>query len=111
MYPVVYNLWQLIKCHHPAGAHFIVSIKAAVMFWKWIILILVLASTASGQSATNPVAQLDTLRAEGYAALYNLDYEGARRRFQKMVDLAPEHPAGAQSMAASLWVEQLNESW
>ncbi len=56
-------------------------------------------------------AQLDTLRAEGYEALYNLDYEGARRRFQKMVELAPDHPAGAQSMAASLWVQQLNESW
>ena len=56
-------------------------------------------------------AQLDTLRAEGYEALYNLDYEGARRRFQKMVELAPEDPAGAQCVATSLWLQQLNESY
>ena len=81
------------------------------MFWTRILLILVLVTTAVGQSTTSPVAQLDTLRAEGYEALYNLDYEGARRRFQKMIELAPDHPAGPQSMAASLWVQQLNESW
>lgn len=79
------------------------------MFWSRVLLILVVVSTAVGQ--TSPTALLDTLRAEGYEALYNLDYEGARRRFQKMIELAPDHPAGAQSMAASLWIEQINESW
>jgi len=55
--------------------------------------------------------QLDVLRAEGYDALYNLDYQGARKRFQKMIDLAPDHPAGAQCFASSLWLQQLNEAW
>ncbi|HEY0724543.1 MAG TPA: hypothetical protein VGD41_11245, partial [Pyrinomonadaceae bacterium] len=55
--------------------------------------------------------QRDALRAEGYDALYNLDYEGARRRFQKMVELAPEDPAGAHCLATSLWLQQLNESY
>ena len=55
--------------------------------------------------------QLDTLRAEGYDALYNLDYEGARKRFQKMIELAPDHPAGAQCFASSLWLQQLNQEW
>ena len=62
-------------------------------------------------SAQDQRKQLDTLRAEGYDALYNLDYEGARRRFQKMIDLAPDHPAGAQCFASSLWLQQLNEAW
>ena len=58
------------------------------------------------------VAQdLNTLRAEGYEALYNLDYEGARNHFKKMIELAPDNPVGPQSMAASLWIQQLNESW
>jgi tetratricopeptide (TPR) repeat protein len=56
-------------------------------------------------------ARLDALRAEGYEALYNLDYEGARRRFQKMIELAPDHPAGPQCFASSLWLQQLNEAW
>ena len=62
-------------------------------------------------SAQHKRAQLDTLRAEGYEALYNLDYEGARSRFQKMIDLAPDHPAGAQCYASSLWLQQLNQAW
>src|SRR5690349_18388839 len=56
-------------------------------------------------------ARLDTLRTQGYEALYNLDYAGARKRFREMLQIAPDHPAGAQCLAASLWVEQLNQSW
>jgi hypothetical protein len=54
--------------------------------------------------------QLDDLRKHGYEALYNLDYEEARRSFKEMVRLFPEHPAGPQCMAASLWLEELNRS-
>src|ERR1041384_8562907 len=61
--------------------------------------------------AQDQQARLDTLRAEGYEALYNLDYETARNRFQKMIELAPDSPAGPQCMASSLWVQQLNQSW
>jgi tetratricopeptide (TPR) repeat protein len=56
-------------------------------------------------------ARLDALRAQGYQSLYNLDYDAARRSFRQMIELAPDHPAGAQCMAASFWVQQLNESW
>src|SRR5689334_19298923 len=73
-------------------------------------LILLLLLISFGQTADTR-ARLDKLRAEGYDALYNLDYEGARKRFREMIQLAPDHPSGAQCMAASLWVEQLNESW
>ena len=71
-----------------------------------LALILLFALTASAQNA-----KLDALRAEGYEALYNLDYETARARFKKMIELAPDHPAGAQCYASSLWVQQLNEAW
>ena len=73
------------------------------------ILICILWSIAT--LAQDQQARFDTLRAEGYEALYNLDYETARARFQKMIDLAPDHPAGPQCMASSLWVQQLNQSW
>lgn len=77
---------------------------------KLIILILLLLPALSA-SAQDPQARLDTLRAEGYDALYNLDYTTARNRFQKMIDIAPDHPAGAQCYASSLWVQHLNEAW
>lgn len=74
-----------------------------------VSMLVVFASllTAYGQQQT----QLDKLRAEGYDALYNLDYEGARRRFLKMVELAPDNPSGAECLASSLWFQQLNESY
>ena len=72
------------------------------------LIILFSLITASAQEQR---ARLDALRAEGYEALYNLDYEGARSRFQKMIELAPDHPAGAQCLASSIWVQQLNEAW
>src|SRR2546422_741658 len=56
-------------------------------------------------------SELDSLRREGYEALYNLDYEGARRRFKEITQRFPDHPAGPQCMAASLWLQQLNQSW
>jgi len=75
------------------------------------IIVSILITFACVLTALSQQAQLDTLRAEGYAALYNLDYEGARRRFHKMVELAPEDPAGAQCLASSYWLQQLNESY
>ena len=71
--------------------------------------VLLLLFTLQTTAAQTP-PQFDTLRIEGYEALYNLDYESARKRFQKMIDMAPTHPAGAQCYASSLWLEQLNEA-
>jgi tetratricopeptide (TPR) repeat protein len=55
-------------------------------------------------------ARLDELRVAGFEALYNLDYEGARRQFKEIVRLFPDHPAGPQFLAATLWTQTLNES-
>ncbi|HYN85608.1 MAG TPA: hypothetical protein VER32_10155 [Pyrinomonadaceae bacterium] len=68
------------------------------------------ATTAPAASTGASMARFDTLRAEGYEALYNLDYEGARRRFKEIARLYPEHPAGPQFLAATLWLQTLNES-
>src|SRR5215216_7913395 len=78
---------------------------------KLIPLIVVLLLAAVPAPAQDQQARLDALRAEGNEALYNLDYETARTRFKKMMDLAPDHPAGAQCYASSLWVQQLNDTW
>ena len=75
------------------------------------IIVSILITFASVLTALAQQAQLDKLRGEGYEALYNLDYDGARRHFQKMVELAPEDPAGAQCLASSLWLQQLNQSY
>jgi hypothetical protein len=69
------------------------------------------SGNASMSAATTAEQKrFDSLRAEGFEALYSLDYEGARRRFKEMARLYPEHPAGAQFLATTLWVQTLNES-
>jgi hypothetical protein len=55
-------------------------------------------------------ARLEALRASGFEALFNLDYEKARQSFREIVQLFPAHPAGPQFLAASLWIETLYET-
>jgi tetratricopeptide (TPR) repeat protein len=54
--------------------------------------------------------RFDELRLQGYEALYSLDYEEARRLFKEMARLFPDHPAGPQCLAATLWLQELNRS-
>jgi tetratricopeptide (TPR) repeat protein len=73
------------------------------------------AAPAARPAETTPAApfdqkRFDELRAEGFEALYNLDYEGARRRFTEMTKVFPDHPAGYQFIAVGLWLKTLNES-
>lgn len=86
----------------------------AEMFCKILLLFLLLPAIALAQPTTKeppPTAHLDTLRAAGYDALYNLDYDGARRHFAEVARLFPDHPAGPQCIAATVWLQQLNQSW
>jgi hypothetical protein len=70
------------------------------------------AGGAVEKEAAAPFDQkrFDALRAEGFDALYNLDYEAARRRFREIATAFPSHPAGYELLAASLWLKTLNES-
>ncbi len=68
------------------------------------------APQAAAATAAFDRKRFDELRKEGFDALYNLDYEGARRRFQEMSKAFPDHPAGPQFLAAGLWLKTLNES-
>ncbi|HZI19870.1 MAG TPA: hypothetical protein VEY09_14895 [Pyrinomonadaceae bacterium] len=54
--------------------------------------------------------KFDEMRGAGFDALYNLDYEAARRQFREMTRVFPDHPAGYQFLAAGLWLRMLNES-
>src|SRR5918911_63381 len=81
-----------------------------------VLLLLIASSAATAQEALKiksvdaERARFDNLRKEGFEALYNLDYEGANRRFKELARLFPDHPAGPQFLAAALWMQTLNES-
>ncbi|MBA2340961.1 MAG: hypothetical protein H0V88_11235 [Pyrinomonadaceae bacterium] len=91
-----------------------VAMKKFILFF--IIVLSVLSSSTRGQGinaareseATS--ARLDELRREGFERLYNLEYEEARRSFKEIVRLYPQHPAGAQFLATSLWLQTLSDA-
>jgi hypothetical protein len=67
-------------------------------------------TTTKAQPIEVDKARFDELRAQGFEALYNLDYEGARQKFRELARLFPEHPAGPQFLAATLWTQTLYQS-
>ncbi len=71
--------------------------------------VVIPARTVAGSETVNR-ARFEELRGRGFDALYNLDYEAARREFKEIARVFPEHPAGPQFLAASLWIQTLNES-
>jgi len=84
------------------------------------IILLLAVFTISGAAFAQPSetaavglnhrTQLDDLRVQGYEALYSLDYDRANLVFKEMVRLFPDHPAGPESLAATLWLRELNRS-
>ncbi len=89
------------------------NVRRRIIFF---LIVLVAPSTSFGQPVEKvhpgevDRARLNDLRERGYEALYNLDYEGARRKFKEMAQLFPDHPVGPQCLAASLWLQELNRS-
>src|SRR5712664_1395516 len=82
-----------------------------------VISLIVLAAvpvvahqTNSAWLIDNDRAKLESLRAAGFEALFNLDYEAARKNFREIAESLPNHPAGPQFLAASLWIETLYQS-
>jgi len=55
-------------------------------------------------------AKFETLRAAGSEALFNLDYEAARKSFKEMAVSFPHYPAGPQFLADTLWAETLYQT-
>lgn len=66
------------------------------------------AAAAPGPWLTeNERAKFEKLRLAGSEALFNLDYDGARKNFKAMADEFPNYPAGPQFLADTLWTETL----
>jgi len=81
-------------------------------FLAFLFLSVMSVSTVAQQPVTpwlgeTERARFDHLRESGFQALYNLDYEKARRDFTEITQIAPQHPAGPQFLASTLWIETL----
>src|SRR5438067_12052292 len=80
------------------------------------ILCLVVPCAVLAQSTASPWlseaerAKFEQLRIVGSEALFNLDYEGARKNFKEIAVAFPNYPAGPQFLADTLWAETLYQS-
>src|SRR3989441_6725373 len=81
-----------------------------------ILCLLFAPGTALAQRTANPWltdterAKFETLRIAGSEALFNLDYETARKNFKEMAQAFPSYPAGPQFLADTLWAETLYQT-
>lgn len=50
---------------------------------------------------------LEPLRAKGFNALFNMDYNMARAHFEEMIKQDPNHPAGYSYLANAIWLGHL----
>lgn len=66
--------------------------------------------TATPWLTENERIKFETLRLTGSEALFNLDYETARKSFKEMARAFPNYPAGPQFLADSLWIETLYQT-
>jgi tetratricopeptide (TPR) repeat protein len=87
-----------------------------VLIYLAILFVLAVPSVALTQGAPAPWlseterAKFETLRITGSEALFNLDYETARKSFKEMAVAFPKYPAGPQFLADSLWIETLYQT-
>jgi tetratricopeptide (TPR) repeat protein len=87
-----------------------------VLVYLSVLFILAVPATTLSQSAPNPWltdaerAKFETLRLTGSEALFNLDYETARKSFKEMAEAFPNYPAGPQFLADGLWIETLYQT-
>src|SRR5215831_1398244 len=81
-----------------------------------ILLIVFAPHLSPAQAAPTPWltaperTKFETLRAAGSEALFNLDYDAARKSFKEMAVSFPSYPAGPQFLADTLWAETLYQT-
>jgi tetratricopeptide (TPR) repeat protein len=84
-----------------------------VLKYIGILFLLFAPVVGSAQSGSTPWliqterTKFETLRIAGSEALFNLDYDAARKNFKEMAVGFPSYPAGPQFLADTLWAETL----
>ncbi|MEW6364662.1 MAG: tetratricopeptide repeat protein [Acidobacteriota bacterium] len=78
--------------------------------WAAVLACATGLAGAEPSLAVMQTAEYYRIRAEGFDALYNMDYAAARLKFEELKSRWPEHPAGYFYLAANLWVSILNSS-
>src|SRR2546427_2887239 len=97
-------------------AHIGIAAELRILIGSFVILVACVSSQAIAQSprsdwlTESERAKFEQLRIAGSEALFNLDYERARKNFKEMAQTLRNYPAGPQFLADTLWVETLYQT-
>ena len=81
-----------------------------------LLIAISLCGLVQGQTGNSPWlteterARFEKLRIAGSEALFDLDYDSARKSFKEMAVAFPNYPAGPQFLADTLWAETLYQT-
>jgi tetratricopeptide (TPR) repeat protein len=87
-----------------------------VLVYLSLLFILAVPGAVFAQTPPNPWLseaereRFEKLRIAGSEALFNLDYETARKSFKEMAEAFPNYPAGPQFLADGVWIETLYQT-
>src|SRR5213593_4524812 len=85
-----------------------------ITFALLLTLVVVFPTQAQGNNlpwlTETERVKFEILRIAGSEALFNLDYETARKNFKEMAVAFPNYPAGPQFLADTLWTETLYQT-
>ncbi len=99
-----------------------------IRFWSYLesavvalVLLIPVAGFAQSPSAEASTAnasvvsaalttEVMALRRAGAEAIFNLEYETAKTKFEEIKKLMPHHPIGDINLAMLIWLEHLNKS-
>ena len=96
--------------------HIGIAAELRILIGSFVILVACVSSQAIAQSprsdwlTESERAKFEQLRIAGSEALFNLDYERARKNCKEMSQSLPNYPAGPQFLADTLWVETLYQT-
>src|SRR6185369_10069261 len=87
--------------------------KRLLLFTAALLIVFAFSAQSHAQQPWLTEAErtkFEALRVAGSEALFNLDYDAARKNFKEMADAFPNYPAGPQFLADTLWTETLYET-
>jgi len=85
--------------------HFACALKVGTRFWAAVWLFW--PAAAAAQATLFPPDQLTRIQ-QGVRDIYNMEYSRAAEIFQRMIQNAPDDPAGYAYLAMTCWIEELS---
>ncbi|MCI0607360.1 DUF3808 domain-containing protein [bacterium] len=85
----------------------LIPIRTPLKFFLLFSFVFLFARISAAETALlSP--ELEAQGMQGFAAIYQMDYQKGKEQFERMIQLDPKHPAGYVYLASAIWLEHLS---